>query len=580
MRRLSRSRRGVSIACVLVVASALVAVAGAATPGVDPQTVTNTVNPGDSFTVAKTVHTPVIPPRPDVVFLADTTGSMGSTIANVQANATAIMNNVRSAQADSAFGAAQYKDFACGIDPFAYNLDQAVTASIPAVQTAINSWTAPPGSGCDTPEAQINALFQLATDPGVGFRTDSTPIIVWFGDASGHDPSGGHSLADAISALATAGITVIAVPVSTGSGDGLDASGQATAITGATGGSLLPSATPDQVSNAILAGLQNLPVTVTPSPTCDPDLSVSFTPAGPQTVTSGADVSYTETITVAAGNPGGVTLTCTVDFLLNGLSGGPDFVQTVSVTVNGADLAIVKTGPSLVTEGDTLTYHLDATNNGPANATGVVVTDTLPSNSSFVSASAGCTEAAGVVTCAIGSLTSGASAAFDITVTAGSAGSSLTNTAAIDGDQFDPNLANNTSTLITTLNHNPICTSVTGGPNLWPPNHKLRRITLTGATDPDGDPIVLTVSGVTQDEPLNGLGDGDTSPDAHPGPASDQVSLRAERSGTGDGRVYRISFGVSDGLGGTCTGTAVVGVPHDQGKGSVPIDSGGVFVDF
>ena len=413
----------------------------------------------------------------------------------------------------------------------------------------------------------------------MGFRTDSTRIIVWFGDASGHDPSNGHTLTDAINALVAADITVIAVPVAAG-GDGLDSTGQATAIASATGGSVLPAATPDQVSNAILAGLTNLPVTVSHTQSCDPDLSLSLSPTSAETVTSGSDVTYDETLTVSPSNPGGVTLHCTVDFLLNGLSGGPDFTESISVTVNGADLAVVKTGPALVTEGHNLTYHLAAVNNGPANATGVAITDTLPANSTFVSADAGCLQAAGVVTCTIGNLASGASAGFDITVTAGSAGTSLTNTASIAGDQFDPIAANNTSTLVTVLNHNPICTSVTGGPNLWPPNHKLRLITLTGATDPDGDPVTLTVTGVTQDEPLNGLGDGDTSPDATPGPASNQVNLRAERSGTGDGRVYRISFTGSDGRGGACAGTALVGVPHDQGKGSVPVDSGGVFVDF
>jgi uncharacterized repeat protein (TIGR01451 family) len=567
-------------AAMLAAVAVIVGSAGAANPGVDPQTVSATVNPGDSFVVAKTVHTPVIPPRPDVVFLADTTGSMGPTIANVQANATTIMNDVRTAQADSAFGASQYKDVNCAADPFAFNLDQAITSSIPAVQTAVNSWTTPGLSGCDVPEAQLNALFELATNPAVGFRTDSTRIVVWFGDASGHDPSNGHTLTDTINALVAADIIVIAVPVVSGFGDGLDATGQATAIATATGGSVLPGATPDQVSAAILAGLQNLPVTVTASTTCDPDLTVSLSPSGPQTVTSGADVGYSETISVAATNPGGTTLQCTVDFLLNGLPGGPDFTQTVSVTVNGADLAVVKTGPAQVTEGNNLTYQLVATNNGPANATGVVVSDTLPSNSTFVSASAGCTEAAGVVSCTVGSLANGASTGFDITVTAGSAGTSLTNTASISGDQFDPDGSNNTSTVVTVLNHNPICTTVTGGPDLWPPNHKLRLVTLTGATDPDGDPVTLTVSGVTQDEPLNGLGDGDTSPDALPGPTGSQVYLRAERSGTGDGRVYRIAFSGSDGQGGSCASTAIVGVPHDQGKGSVAVDSGGIFVDF
>jgi chitinase len=92
--------------------------------------------------------------------------------------------------------------------------------------------------------------------------------------------------------------------------------------------------------------------------------------------------------------------------------------------------------------------------------------------------------------------------------------------------------------------------------------------------------VTTSVSGVTQDEALDGLGDGDTAPDAFPASASNQVWLRAERSGPGDGRVYRIGFGVTDGRGGSCTGTANVGVPHDQGKHSSPIDSGGVFVDF
>jgi hypothetical protein len=107
-----------------------------------------------------------------------------------------------------------------------------------------------------------------------------------------------------------------------------------------------------------------------------------------------------------------------------------------------------------------------------------------------------------------------------------------------------------------------------------------RLITLTDAADPDGDPVALTVEGVTQDEPLNGKADGNTSPDAKPGPAPNQVYLRAERSGQGNGRVYRIAFTGSDGQGGTCSGVAVVGVPHDKGKGKIPVDSGLVFVDL
>ena len=102
---------------------------------------------------------------------------------------------------------------------------------------------------------------------------------------------------------------------------------------------------------------------------------------------------------------------------------------------------------------------------------------------------------------------------------------------------------------------------------LWPPNHKLHTITLAGATDPDGDRVAITVTGVTQDEPVNGRGDGNTSPDFVLGPAADQVRLRAERSGLGDGRVYTISFTAKDPSGASCSGTVTVSVPHDKRRG-------------
>jgi uncharacterized repeat protein (TIGR01451 family) len=551
-----------------------------AAPGVTPASVSATLLPGASTTVAKTVETPPIPPNPDIVFLADTTSSMSGAIGNVQAGAATIMSTVLAAQPTSEFGVANYTDQNC---PNPFVLDQAITASTAAVQTALNALSTSGGAcNADAPEDYINALYQLATNPAVGFRSGSTRIIVLFGDSSSHDPSVGITQAQAIAALNAADIHVIAVGVPGTSGflfDGLDNAGQATAIAAATGGQFLNSPSVGQISDTILAGLSNLPVTVSHSISCDPGLTVGITPPS-QTVTSGSTTSWSETITVDPGNPGGVTLHCTVDWLLNGSSGGPAFVQTIAIVVPGADLAVLKTGPALVTEGHTYSYALTVTNNGPANATSVVLTDALPVNSTFVSASAGCAEAAGAVTCAIGNLAAGASVSRSITVVAGSGGSSLTNTATVHAFQSDPNPANNHSTVVTVLNHNPICTSVTAGDDLWPPNHKLRLRTLTGATDPDGNPLVTTVLGVTQDEPLNGLGDGDTTPDATPGPASNQVNLRAERSGLGDGRVYRISFQVTDGLGGQCSGVVTVGVPHDQGGQPAPVDSGDVFVDF
>ena len=108
---------------------------------------------------------------------------------------------------------------------------------------------------------------------------------------------------------------------------------------------------------------------------------------------------------------------------------------------------------------------------------------------------------------------------------------------------------------------------------LWPPNHKLATVAIQGVTDPENDPIKIRVTRITQDEPVNGLGDGDTGPDGF-GVGTSQAQIRAERSGTGNGRVYAVAFTAEDGRGGSCNGTVQVGVPHDQGKGSVPIDDG------
>jgi len=106
--------------------------------------------------------------------------------------------------------------------------------------------------------------------------------------------------------------------------------------------------------------------------------------------------------------------------------------------------------------------------------------------------------------------------------------------------------------------------------SLWPPDHKLAAVVIAGVTDPNNDHVTLSILAVTQDEPLNGLGDGDTSPDAVIQGSS--VLLRSERSGTGNGRVYRVEFQADDGNGGVCTGTVGVSVPHD--RNSTAVNSG------
>jgi Tol biopolymer transport system component len=114
------------------------------------------------------------------------------------------------------------------------------------------------------------------------------------------------------------------------------------------------------------------------------------------------------------------------------------------------------------------------------------------------------------------------------------------------------------------LNRTPDCSNVSADPSLLlPANRKFITVFLSGATDPDGDVVALTIDGVTQDEPVTTSGD-PTSPDAAEGAAPHSVNLRAERNPKGDGRVYRVAFTASDGRGGACSGTAKVSVPRHK----------------
>jgi len=104
---------------------------------------------------------------------------------------------------------------------------------------------------------------------------------------------------------------------------------------------------------------------------------------------------------------------------------------------------------------------------------------------------------------------------------------------------------------------------------LWPPNHKFVDVTITGIAfdicDIDLDigvsVEVIDVEGGNDDyEIVSAAIDED-------GNIEIVVSLKAERSGKGDGRTYRITAEVTDDSGGSNSDTVEVLVPHDKGKG-------------
>jgi len=122
-------------------------------------------------------------------------------------------------------------------------------------------------------------------------------------------------------------------------------------------------------------------------------------------------------------------------------------------------------------------------------------------------------------------------------------------------------------------NRPPNCSGAVLGPvsTLWPPNHVFIRLTVDGITDPDGDPVTVTVTRITQDEPLLGLGSGDQCPDAQ-GIGTSTPIVRAERDGLGDGRVYHVYYKATDGRGGQCMGVATACVPQNMGNASTCVD--------
>ncbi len=127
------------------------------------------------------------------------------------------------------------------------------------------------------------------------------------------------------------------------------------------------------------------------------------------------------------------------------------------------------------------------------------------------------------------------------------------------------------------LNGSPDCTAAAPSiDTLWPVNHVFVPVDILGVTDPESDPVTITIDSIFQDEEVLGRGSGKTSPDGQ-GIGSSTAEVRAERSGNGNGRVYHITFTASDDQGNSCTSTVQVGVPKDQGANGEAIDDGALY---
>ncbi|MFN8168623.1 MAG: hypothetical protein U0S36_07540 [Candidatus Nanopelagicales bacterium] len=343
--------------------------------------------------------------------------------------------------------------------------------------------------------------------------TDTLPAGVAFGSATGSGwtctATGDVSVSCALPSLA-AGATASTITV--------------VVTAPAQGGSLTNTAT---VSSATAdPDLANNTSSVTTGVGALADLSI--TKSGPATVVAGGSVAYllavanagpsdAADVTVTDTLPAGLvlvsatgsgwscaavasTVTCTRPSLATGTSAplvtvvatAPDqpatLVNTAAVTSTtadpdtsnnadsastdvtaSADLALTKSGPLTVDAGASISYVLTVSSNGPSDAVGLSVTDTLPAGVSFVSASGSgwtCTAAGDVsVTCTTAALAAGATApAITVVVTAPARGATLVNRASVTATTADPVPANNDASATTQVAGSADLSLVKSGP--------------------------------------------------------------------------------------------------------------------
>ncbi len=168
-----------------------------------------------------------------------------------------------------------------------------------------------------------------------------------------------------------------------------------------------------------------------------------------------AGASATVAVVVQPATAGTITSTATVTSVDPELNPADNSAMAVTVVFGPvSDLAVsLAEAPNPTIVGGPLTYTVTVTNNGPATATGVVLSNTLPASvlvNSATSSQGSVFPAGNTVLANIGTLINGGSATVTINVTPLAAGT-IYATAVATANQPDPLLANNTATVATSV---------------------------------------------------------------------------------------------------------------------------------
>jgi uncharacterized repeat protein (TIGR01451 family) len=226
----------------------------------------------------------------------------------------------------------------------------------------------------------------------------------------------------------------------------------------------------------------------------------------------GSQVSADVLVHVASGIADGTVLSNTAV-----VAGGADQIDpttgnnqsTAATTVQlpRTDLAVTKVGPATVAPNTNMTYTITWTNNGPADATNVTLTDTLPAGETLVGFTFHTSPAPpfttcgliGTIDCSTPSMPVGSQVSADVLVHVASGiadGTVLNNTAVVAGgaDQIDPTTGNNQSTAATTvqLPRTDLAVTKVGPATVAPNTNMTYTITWTNNGPADATNVALT----------------------------------------------------------------------------------------